>query len=386
MCLTAWNKVTIDLLVHAPLSSSGSLIRLLQSLKKADFFSSSPPRLTIELPQKVDEPTRRYLENFKWPPDPDYNTGSLLTLHHRIPQQSLSAEENSIRFLESFWPADPSSSHVLVVSPQVELSPLFFHYLKFTMLEYKYSDSKLDAHENLFSISIDLPSAYINDSTIFVPPLLNGTQESRVTPFLWQAPNSNAALYFGDKWVELHDFVGQSLASEHRSSTLATSNEKLVSKTYPSWMEYVLRLARARGYLTLYPNFENPDTLASIHTDLYEPPEEYAKDAEMEVSDTTAELTADPARHLSLKHPETALVTKSLLTILPFGGDLPNIQAMPLLRWDGEQVDKVQIERDAINYSRIFRKGPGGCDESAKEEPRIDLSARDLFCSEDKDD
>lgn len=32
-----------------------------------------------------------------------------------------------MRFLESFWPINPKYSHVLVLSPQVEVSPLFFH-------------------------------------------------------------------------------------------------------------------------------------------------------------------------------------------------------------------------------------------------------------------
>lgn len=381
--LSAWNKVTIDLLIHAPLSSSGSLIRLLESLKRADFFSSAPPRLTIELPQKVDESTRRYLETFKWPPHPEPNSGSLLTLHHRIPQRGLTAEENSIRFLESFWPADPLSSHVLVVSPQMELSPLFFHYLKYTMLEYKYSENKLDGHENLFSISLDLPSAYLNDTTAFTPPLLNGTHELHVSPFLWQAPNSNAALYFGDKWVELHDFVARLLSSQHLLPTPATLYGKLVSKAYPSWLEHILKLARARGYWTLYPNFENADALATLHSDLYQTPEEYAGDPEMEAVDSASELTADPTEHLSLMHPEIPLATKSLISILPFGGDLPKIGDMPLLAWDGETTGIPEIGTSAMNYSEIFRHEIGGCAVSAMEKPRVDLSAGDLFCLND---
>jgi hypothetical protein len=380
--LIAWNKVTIDLLIHAPLSASGSLIRLLESLKGADFFSSAPPRLTIELPHKVDEPTRRYLENFKWPPHPEPNSGSLLTLHHRIPQRGLTVEENSIRFLESFWPADPHSSHVLVVSPQMELSPLFFHYLKYTVLEYKYSESKLDGHENLFSISLDLPPAYLNDTTAFTPPLMNGTHGSSVTPFLWQAPNSNAALYFGDKWVELHDFVARLLSSQHLLPTSTTLSGKLVSKTYPSWLEHILKLARARGYWTLYPNFENDDALATFHIDLYQVPEEYADEPEMEGVDGS-ELTADPAKHLSLMHPETPLATKSLLSILPFGGELPKVGSMPLLAWDGERIGASEIGTYAVNYSKVFRHEIGGCDVSESEKLRADLSAGDLFCLND---
>lgn len=368
----AWNKVSINILVHAPVSSSGSLIRLLDSLKHADFFSSAPPRLTIELPHNIDEPTRRYLEHFKWPPKSDQNSGNLLAIHHRIPQHGLTAEENSIRFLEAFWPADPFTSHVLVLSPQTELSPLFFHYLKYALLEYKYASIE-QVHQNIFGISLDLPSTYLNDSTTFAAPLSNGT----VTPFLWQAPNSNAALYFGEKWIELHDFVSQLLSSQHNLPTPTTLNEKLVGKTYPSWLEHVLKLARARGYWMLYPNFEEVDSLVTIHNELYQPPEEYS---EPEEQSSTGELTADPAKHLSLGHKETPLVTKSLLSILPFEGDLPKVSDMPLLSWDGIQISPTEIGDLAVNYSRIFRHEIGGCSISAREKPRVDFAASDLFC------
>jgi hypothetical protein len=375
ICLffSAWNKVSIDILIHAPLSSSGSLIRLLDSLKRADFFSSAPPRLTIELPHNIDAPTRRYLEHFKWPPRADQNAGNLLAIHHRIPQHALTTEENSIRFLEAFWPADPSTSHSLVLSPQAELSPLFFHYLKYTMLEYKYA-SNADIHQNLLGISLDLPSTYLNDSTTFTAPLANGTD---VSPFLWQAPSSNAALYFGEKWVELHDFVAQILSSQHRLPTPTTLNEKLVSKTYPSWLEHILKLARARGYWMLYPNFENPDALATLHNELYLPPEEYSEPEELP---TSGELTADPAHHLSLKHRETPLVTKSLLSILSFHGDLPKVSDMPLLSWDGELSSPEEIADMAVSYSKVFRHEIGGCEITSRAKPRVEFAASDLFC------
>jgi hypothetical protein len=377
-----WNKVTIDIVVHAQSSSSGSLMRLLDSLKRADFFSSTPPRLTIELAHNIDEPSRRYLSRFKWPPTKS-STASLLTLHHRIPQRGLSAEENSIRMLESFWPSDPLTSHVLVLSPQIELSPLFFHYLKYTLLEYKYSFSKADTQQSLMALSLDIPSTYLNDSTSFVPPLTNITKGSNVVaegiaPFLWQAPNSNAALYFGEKWVELHDFVAQLLSSQHAVPAPATLNKKDVSKTYPSWLEHVLKLARARGYWTIYPNFEDADSLATLHNDLYQPPEEYREEVEAEASD--GELTADPATHLSLKHAETPLITKSLLSMLPFKGELPKIADMPLLSWDGNRITVTDLERHAVEYSSVFRREIGRCDSNAPENLRSDFGAEDLFC------
>jgi len=285
---------------------------------------------------------------------------------------------------ESFWPSDPSTSHVLVLSPQIELSPLFFHYLNYSLLEYKYSFSKADPQQNVIAISLDIPSTYLNDSTSFIPPLGNVSQRSSVvakgiTPFLWQAPNSNAALYFGEKWVELHDFIAQTLSLEHTSST--TPQKKEVSKTYPSWLEHVLKLARARGYCTIYPNFEDADSLATLHNDLYQPPEEY--EGEIEAEPAEGELTADPAMHLSLKHMETPLITKSLLSMLPFKGELPKMTDMPLLSWDGNLTTIVDLEQYAVQYSSVFRIEIGGCGEDMPDKVREDFTAGDLFCLSD---
>ena len=127
--LSSWNKISIDILVHAYPGASGSLIRLLKSLAKADFGGGSVPHVTIELPQKIDPPTEKYLETFQWPPAgfKDASGTRQLSLRHRIPKHGVSEDESSIRFLESFWPSHPQHSHVLVLSPQTELSPEFFH-------------------------------------------------------------------------------------------------------------------------------------------------------------------------------------------------------------------------------------------------------------------
>lgn len=384
--LSVWNKVSVSIVIHAQPSASGSLIRLLNSLGKADFFSSIPPRLTIELPHDTDEPTRRYLQTFQWPPRSNQQAGNLLMLHRRIPQHGLTSEENSIRLLESFWPAHPSNYHVLVLSPQVELSPLFFHYLKYTMLEYRYSTTKAFLNPNILGISLDLPFTYFN-GTQFVPPLMNETVGQTViakgvTPFLWQAPNSNAALYFGDKWVELHDFVANILTSHHRLPTPTTLNEKITGKAYPSWLEHIVKLAQARGYWTIYPNFENQDALATVHTDLYQPPEEFLEEVNAKSTDLD-ELTADPAQH-HLSAPEiheSKLLTTPLLNILPFKGKLPNIMDLPMVTWNGHRLrDAADMVPISLQYSKVFAREVGGCGENSVSKIRTAMSAADLFC------
>lgn len=125
----AWHKVNIEILIQAAPGTSGTLARLLKSLASADFSAFAVPHLTIELPPKVDDATSAFLKTFQWPPARIYNPtqAKQLTLRHRIPRSSVTEEESSTRFLESFWPANPRFSHVLVLSPQAELSSQFFH-------------------------------------------------------------------------------------------------------------------------------------------------------------------------------------------------------------------------------------------------------------------
>jgi hypothetical protein len=368
----------------------------LDSLSKADYSKSAPPRLTIELPHDVEEPTKTFLEEFRWPPSDHSLEGNAnqLNLRHRIPEPGLTAEENSIRFLESFWPTKPATSHLLVLSPQVELSNLYFQYLKYYILEYKYS-IPWASEKHLMGISLDLPSTYLNDTTAFSPPSKtgkSGSDSDSAISFLWQAPNSNAVLYFGDMWTELHGFLSHSLTSLHKLGTPTMLNSKEVSRTYPSWLEDILKLARTRGYYFLYSTLANEATLATIHKELYTPPEEFSHSQEGEVEahstpQASAGLTADSAHHLSLQHPEKLLASKSLLSHLPSDGILPALADMPLLSWDGKAVTKMELEEAASKYSQVFRREIGGCSTSDKKyKIMAEGSADDLFCLDDADE
>lgn len=373
--LLQWNRISVDILIHAHTDASGSLIRLLKSLSAADFAACATPHITIELPEEIDPPTAQFLQTFQWPPRTPQNPSNTnqLTLRHRISRRGLSEEESSVRFLESFWPASPLFSHVLVLSPQVELSPNFFHYLKLTILEYRHSNRALSQvwHQRLFGISLDLSSTYLSGSVSLTPPVglastPGSSRSDASTPFLWQSPNSNAALITGEKWTELHDFVSQSLEMQHSSSNLpALLAEKSVSKDYPAWMEHVLRLCRARGYFTLYPNPELATNLATIHNELYQQPEEYENDG------------------LSItKHDdedEVVIHRTSLLDSLPNNGQLPRFQEMTLLSWDGaKKMAFEDLDASAIAYASEFRRTVGGCDGKADDRP-----TSLLFCISD---
>ena len=395
--LAAWDQVYVDILIQAPPSSSGSLIRLLKTIQNADYFGSRRPHLTIELPPDTNPFVTRYVENMVWPPfdSSGRRHSSQLTLRHRISQQKHGTEEASARFIESFYPARPKHSHVMVLSPQVELSPLYYHYLLYTLLEYKYSFYGYQSRQvnNLMGISLNLPSHHLNDSAPLKPPSF---QEGSIlkrpgaTYFLWQAPESNAALYFGDKWVEFHSFLTSRLTVTQVSKK---SHPKVISPYRPAWTEYLLELMRVRDYNLIYPNFpSSSSSIATVHNELYQPPEEFTSQTSpnspgpSSPDDSAEDFHVEPL-DLSASPPiqrESPLLQIPLLSILPNQGDLPELFSLPILTYAGDSVSAQESWNQADKFAENFRFEIGGCKtKRSMKTPVIPMSTDDLFCSGD---
>lgn len=415
--LKAWNDVNIEILIHSPPESSGSLIRLLKSLENADYFTFPHPRLTIELPDNIDPPTLQYLSTFRWPPH-SYAGNSKLTLRHRLRSKQVDAIQASIRQVESFYPSNVPQSNILVLSPQVELSPLYFHYLVYTLLEYKYSNTAPDTSDNIMGISLEKPLTTLNNKD----PLSLPEEASSGNPlFLYQSPNSNAALYFGDKWVELHSFISNRLAVDETLLPKPGSDAAYsISKNYPSWLSYILELSRARGYTMLCPTLQaSQDGLATIHTELYQLPEEHTQPPPSTPSSSLdtpplsleSPLTApfpDPDPKPGAQHENYPLtpITNSILHLLnpslspsDLGGPgLPHLSDLPILSHTGEYLPQgvASLNHGAMLYAERFARELGGCGGSVEEmkkkkkkegqrPKRRAGSAGDLFCLEEEE-
>ena len=282
-------------------------------------------------------------------------------------------------------------SHVLLLSPQIELSPLYYHYLIYHLLEYKYSThgNGIKTSPNLMGISLELPTHLLNDSEPLIPPLMEPSTRKRrtsrePTPFLWQAPNSNAALYFGDKWMEFHSFLTA------RLSKPPTTRTKLISKTHPSWLEFLLELMSARRYSLLYPGFsmDDDDAIATVHDELYQVPEEFPR--ESFTPPLMPELNPDEPLSLvyEKKRPppntEHSLLSSTLLSTLPNSGNLPEIPDLPLLAFDGFTLTQKEANDDAWTFTEAYRHDIGGCEPEAEISKREPNSALDLFCHLDQ--
>ncbi|KAF2765365.1 hypothetical protein EJ03DRAFT_331043 [Teratosphaeria nubilosa] len=399
--LSNWFRPTIDILIDAPAGSSGSLIRLIYSLHDADYSGLRQPRLTINLPSDIEPSLQRRLGYLDWPPgyNPDPIKLSAQTLHHRIPNEKLGSEQASVRFLEAWWPAKRYDNHVLVLSPQAEIGPLFLQYLHYTILEYKYSSYGSSESDRLLGISLDLPSTFLNGSDGFEPPKFKDANAHRhpddsqydregPVPFLYEAPSATASLIFGDKWVTLHDFLSKRLSSSHAGK--AQKTKKLVSETEPAWLEYLLELMRARRYTMLMPAFP----FATIHNELAQIPEEFLRDPE-EDKNTNDEvetklpseqepfLTADSTPALPERKERETRGHAFLHDYLPSSAELPELHDLPYLTHEASYSNSADALTASEAYATEFREKIGGCtgrDATEKRVVRDMLVTDELFC------
>ncbi|CAG7997309.1 unnamed protein product [Penicillium olsonii] len=367
--LRLWNKVRIEIVINAP-QDSGSLIRLLKSLDAADYLGSVPS-VTIELPPAVDPQLLQFLRL----PDGLTQLANHITLRRRIQPHRVDPAEASLRTVESFYPLEPEMTHLLVLSPQAELSPSFYHYLKYSVLNYKHSARAKQVFSKLVGVSLELPSTKPTvDKQIFAPPEMAAKDKERLVPsFIWQAPNSNAALYFGDLWTEFHSFLSSRLSSP---ASEPASHTKSISENYPAFMEYLLEMIRANGYYLLYPSFPSMESssIVTIHNELYQPPEEFG-DHSISGSENERDPSISPGSlEKSFRHARTIM---PLLDLFPSG--LPDLDALPLLGFDGEKLDATEYELRTRDYLQSFRTDYGGCAGDSK----MDTLSSNLFCRQE---
>ncbi|KAL2691788.1 hypothetical protein Neosp_002179 [[Neocosmospora] mangrovei] len=352
--LSAWNKVHFDILIQAPPLGTANLQRLLTSLRNADKSPISIPHLTIELPSVVEQPLEKFLSGFQWPlrSSGQLPQSQMISLRHRIPSHQIDEEESSLN------------------RPDV----------KYTMLHSFYSRASIlhDWTDNIMGISLQSRSTLLDDTTPLTAPKTTDDSDSD-NPFFWQAPTSDAILILGDKWVELHGYVSRILERQHtKTDTPAFLAKKHATKKHPAWLEYVLQLSRLRGYLTLYPSPETANVILGAHSDLSNVPEEYLGDEEEDGDKGRADKATSTFDSTSLIN---------MLATLPGKGELPALEEVPLVSWDGKTLTFAEMESSSRTLARLFRQEVGGCSESQSDEeddygmPRRDKDAGDLFCN-----
>ena len=392
--LANWDKLQFEILVHASATSSASLIRLLKSIENADYTGTAYPHLTIELPGKPDTPTLDFLSNFQWPPGSS-DADSKVTVRRRVCSKQLTPLEFSLRTVESFYPVHADRSHVLVLTSNAELSPSYFSYLKYLVLEYKYSTSAWasESAASLMGISLESPSELLNGSRF---DLVEDARESSAPLVLWQAPSSHAALYFGDKWMEFHSFLSHRLATGTNASSSAAAGTDTISEDQPTWLAYLLELTRARAYYMLHPDVKTGSSpLVTIHTELHQSPIDLERTSTKDVVSSrpaSPDLSGDEVltgdeEQKKMSQPEPTISnTESILSLLMRAPDNPKLPQLQFLRHFSYEAKLVtpEISRElSISFADKFSLDFGGCKSLEDRLPASAYTADDLFCNED---
>lgn len=392
--LALLNLNQIDIVIQPYKQSAGSLIRLLESIRSAHYAGLPMPRITVQLPHTIDPFALHYLENFRWPHDSPTSPGKLI-LRRTIDDTKLNPATATLRTLESFYPPTTPNSHVLVLSPDAELSPEYLQYLYFLTLTYKYGSAGKRITGSLMGISLDLPKHILDDQTQFIASHVPASQPL----LLHQTPSATATLYFGDKWVELQNYISLRLKHDPTLSlTIPNSPESTISSDHPAWLKLAWELMQMRNSYILYPAFaDKPEKrLVTIHTESHQSPEEFWKEPQRPADDAIPSLdgstilsaTGDDASAVPLAaphanmHHESARSSLSLLSLLGLKGrdTLPSDTDVPLFSATGHPTDRDTSRTASETYADKISLELGGCKSLGEREDEIVGQLEYLFC------
>ncbi|KAJ3825885.1 hypothetical protein F5880DRAFT_175287 [Lentinula raphanica] len=251
-----WNvpQVTLSIITK---DRPQSLSRLLESVTEARFFGDKVD-LRINLEQSADLETMNLVKKFSW------SYGSLF-MHHRVIHGGLLTA-----VAESWYPHSQDAYGVLL-EDDVELSPLFYAWIKMTILRYRYGSNRGKA-PHIFGISLYQPKNLELDLTGRRPfnasHILLSTGMHAFTPYLSPVPCSWGAVYFPEHWMEFHDFLAMRFSEDALNLTQVIVPNVRSNQWTRSWKKYFIELVYLRGYVMLYPNYPQHVSLSTNHLEV----------------------------------------------------------------------------------------------------------------------
>ncbi|CAG8569650.1 12874_t:CDS:2 [Cetraspora pellucida] len=344
--LKNWNTPKIQLQVVTQ-NRPDSLARLMRSLNSSIYFGDDV-QLTIHMDQGSDPVTIKYSQTFDW-------TFGRKNIRHRIVHGGLLSA-----VIESYYPSD-NHDYAVILEDDVELSPFFYIWAKYCVLKYRYgTDRSLSGR--MFGVSLyntKLNELHLPGRRPFNPALaLRGTIYPNQSPYLSQVPCSWGALYFPEIWREYRIYQNARLNDVNGLQLQDISVPGSRSNRWKkSWKRFFIELTYLRGYVMLYPNYEDSISFSTNH-------------AEIGVHNHKEGKKRDVFR-LPLMKEDT------VLDGLP-GGHLPNFKDLPTMDLWGELIpQKELIQRGRKLHLKISSCPPSGLDE-------LTYDPQDLLCVDEE--
>lgn len=234
-----------------------SFSRLLQTCGKS-YLLGDRVDLTINMEQSADRVTRNLVNSFMWP-------NGRKIVRHRIKKGGLMPA-----IVESWYPRD-NDDYGVILEDDISVSPLFYTWAKYNILKYRYGGgARADLTRQVFGVSLYSPrnvELHLVGRRPFDPnQVLAGTIYHPRTPYASQVPCSWGAVYFPEHWREFHSFLSAQLDDLSHNQYLNISLPMSRSDRWKkSWKKYFIQLVYLRGYVMIYPNFQDFESFATNH-------------------------------------------------------------------------------------------------------------------------
>lgn len=249
-----WHTPKIDISVITN-DRPASLNRLLTALQDAHYFGDEVS-LSLNLEQTADRATQRLVDDFQWGFGP-------VTLRHRIILGGLMPA-----IVESWYPAS-NDSYGVFLEDDVEVSPMFYSWLKFTILHYRYYTPMRERSTRLFGVSLyqqrNIELRPEGRQPFDAHKLFASLSMPSTLPYLSQIPCSWGAAYFPEVWREFHAYLALRLSETALPISDSIVPEIRSNKWPRSWKKYFIELVYMRGYVMLYPNYDNFASFSNNH-------------------------------------------------------------------------------------------------------------------------
>ncbi|KAB2028073.1 hypothetical protein ES319_D05G074800v1 [Gossypium barbadense] len=237
-----------------------SLTRCLTSLSKAHYHPDHPVHLHIfvdhfpnqtqsDIDLKLQESLGilRFVDGFQW-------KWGQKVVHYRTTNVGLQAQ-----WLEAWWPTS-DDEFAFVVEDDLELSPLFFKYLRALILNYYYNASNFSPF--VYGASLQRPR--------FVPGKHGNKMLLEKTSglFLYQLVGTWGQLLFPKPWKEFRLWY-----DDHRAKGIKPFLDGMISTGWYKkmgeriWSPWFIKFIHSRGYFNIYTKFPDEKSLSVSHRD-----------------------------------------------------------------------------------------------------------------------
>ncbi|KAL8280882.1 hypothetical protein RQP46_006561 [Phenoliferia psychrophenolica] len=346
--LRHWHTPKIDITVITN-DRPTSLNRLLTALQDAHYFGDSVS-LALNLEQTADRTTQRLVDDFPWSFGP-------LAVRHRIILGGLMPA-----IVESWYPSS-NDSYGVFLEDDVEVSPMFYSWLKFTILHYRYHSATRARSTRLFGVSLyqqrNIELRLEGRQPFDAHKLFDDLSIPSTSPYLSQIPCSWGAAYFPEVWREFHAYLALRLSETALPITDAIVPEIKSNKWPRSWKKYFIELVYMRGYVMLYPNYADFLSFSTNHLE---------KGTHIHVD------TVDEKRKRQFNVPLMQR-NSSIVGGLP-GQQLPDWDALPVLDlWGAVASDDDLVERGWQSVAQLDTCPPFRLDVAPT------YNARELLCA-----